>query len=298
MRITDLMIRSNILYDVQSTLRRIDKYHRELSSGKKVQYPSDDAVVATRVSGTESKLRELEQYKRNATHVENIMESYDSISQEVSAIYQRVRELLVRASNGTMSEDDRKAIAEELKEIMDHFANIANTQVGGEYIFGGVRTDVPPVQQEDDEWRIVLPPESAKKRSIQIFGMNVEYGLTVYDIFKARNGKNVFEMLKNAVDALERNDGNYIRNISLKDVDYLEKNAMENFARVGAVSRSLKLVNKRIEDLNFFHTEYLSKEADADLTEVVTKLSMQNAVLQAALKSGAMVLQKTLVDFV
>ncbi len=298
MRITDWMIRSNILYDVQSTLRRIDKYHRELSSGKKVQYPSDDAVIATRASNTESRLRELEQYKRNATHVKNIMDSYDSISQEVSAMYQRIRELLVRAANGTMSEDDRKATADELKEIMNHFATIANTQIGGEYIFGGVKTEVPPVQKENGEWKITLPPESAKTRSLQVFGMNVEYGLTVYDIFKTKNGKDVFELLKNAVNALERNDGDYIRNISLKDVDYLERNAMESFAKIGAVSRSLELINKRIEDLDFFHTEYLSKEMDADLSEVVTKLSMQNAVLQAALKSGAMVIQKTLVDFV
>ena len=298
MRVTDWMIRSNILYDVQSTLRRIDKYHRELSSGKKVQYPSDDAVIATRASNTESRLRELEQYKRNATHVKNIMDSYDSISQEVSAIYQRIRELLVRASNGTMSEDDRKATADELKEIMEHFATIANTQIGGEYIFGGVKTDVPPVQNENGEWKVTLPPESAKTRSLQIFGMNVKYGLTVYDVFKTKNGKDVFELLKNAIDALDRNDGDYIRRVSLKDVDYLEKNAMGNFAKVGAVSRNLELINKRINDLNFFHTEYLSKEMDADLSEVVTKLSMQNAVLQAALKSGAMVLQKTLVDFV
>jgi len=298
MRITDWMIRSNILYDVQSTLRRIDKYHRELSSGKKVQYPSDDAVIATRASNTESRLRELEQYKRNATHVRNIMDSYDSISQEVSAMYQRIRELLVRSSNDTMNENDRKAIADELREIMDHFATIANTQVGGEYIFGGVKTDAPPVQKVNGEWKITLPPESAKARGLQVFGMNVKYGLTVYDIFKTKNGKDIFELLKNAVNALDKDDGDYIRNVSLKDVDYLERNAMENFAKVGAVSRSLELINKRIDDLNFFHTEYLSKEMDADLSEVTTKLSMQNAVLEAALKSGAMVLKKTLVDFV
>ncbi len=298
MRITDWMIRSNILYDVQSTLRRIDKLHRQLSSGKKVSYPSDDAVVATRSSNILSRRREIEQYKRNVDHVRNILSSYDSISQEVSAIYQRIRELLVRAGNDTLKADDRKAIADELEKIVDHLANVANTQVGGEYIFGGFRTDKPPVEYTNGGWEITLPATSAGHKSVQIFGMNVEYGLTVNDIFRLDNGKSVFEVLKNAVTALRNDDPKYIREVALTDVDYLEKKAMSSFAKVGASDKSLELISKRINDLDFFFTEYLSKEQDADLTEVVTKLSMQNAVLQAALKSGAMVLSKTLVDFV
>ena len=298
MRITDWMIRSNILFDIQSTLRRIDKYHRELSSGKKIQYPSDDAVIATRASNIESRVRELEQYKRNVTHVRNIMNSYDSISQEVSAMYQRIRELLVRASTDSLKDEDRKAIADELREIMDHFATVANTQVGGEHIFGGVRTEKPPVEKVSDNWEITLPPESDIHRSVTMFGMSVEYGLTVTDIFKLGTGEDVFQVMRDTIDALESNDADYLRNVALRDIEYLEENAMRSFARVGATSRSLELVEKRIGDMDFFFTEYLSKEQDADLTEIVTKLSMQNAVLQAALKSGAMVLGKTLVDFV
>ena len=298
MRITDWMIRSNILYDVQSTLRRIDKLHLELSSGQKVRYPSDDAVIATRASNIDSRLREIEQYKRNIDHVNNVLDSYDSLSQEVSSIYQRIRELLVRAGNDTLKSDDRDAIAKELKKLLEHLANIANTQVGGEYIFGGYKTDEPPVVMKDGRWEIALPPESSGHRSVQIFGMNLEYGLTVNDLFRLENGKSVFEVLHNAIERLERNDGKYIREVALRDVDYLERKAMQSFATVGASSRSLEVVRKRINDLQLYFTEYLSKEQDADLSEVVTKLSMQNAVLQAALKSGAMVLNKTLVDFV
>ncbi len=298
MRITDWMIRSNILYDIQSTLRRIDKYHRQLSSGKKVQYPSDDAVIATRASNIQSRLRELDQYKRNVTHVRNVLSSYDSISQELSAMYQRIRELLVKASNDTLKPEDRKAIADEFREILDHFATAANTMVGGEYIFGGTKTDTPPVAKENGEWKIALPAESSQRKSVTMFGMSVDYGLTVNDIFKLDNGEDIFKAMKNIITALENNDLDYIKNVALGEVDYFEKKAMESFATVGATSRSLELVEKRIGDLNFFFTEYLSKEQDADLTEVVTKLSMQNAILQAALKSGAMVLEKTLVDFV
>ncbi len=301
MRVTDWMIRSNVMFDVQSTLQRISDYHKKLSSGKNVQYPSDDAVVATRASNVESRIREIDQYKRNVDHVSNIMNSYDSISQEVSAIYQRMRELLVRAANGTNSVDERNAIADELEGMMNHLASIANTQIGGEYIFGGVKTDQPPVQKVNGEWQIVLPREADEQRSLDILGMKFKYGLTANDIFRIDTGEDVFHVMKKIIDKIRNNDKGielYISNVGLKDVSYLEKRSMESFARIGAMSKTLELMSKRIGDLSYFFTEYLSKEEDADLTEVVTKLSMQNAVLQAALKSGAMVLQKTLVDFV
>ncbi len=300
MRVTDRMIRENILFDVQSTLQRISKYHLELSSGRKVRYPSDDAVIATRASNINSRMRELEQYKRNVDHVSNIVNSYDTISQEISSIYQRLRELLVRAANDTLSGDERRAIADEIEEIGEHLAEIGRTRVGGEYIFGGVRTDKPPVEKIDGKWKITLPPRSDERRSVNVFGMTFEYGLTAWDIFKTGTGESVFEILRNVVDKLrnEQNSTSYISNVAIKNVSYLERKTMESFARIGAISRTLELVGKRINDLNLFLTEYLSKEQDADLAEVTTKLAMQNAVLEAALKSASMVLGKTLVDFV
>ncbi len=300
MRVTDRMIRENIMFDVQSTLQRISKYHLELSSGKKVRYPSDDAVIATRASNIESRMRELEQYKRNVDHVSNIVNSYDSISQEVSSIYQRLRELLVRAANDTMSSDERNAIADEIEGIKEHLAEIARTRVGGEYIFGGVRTDEPPVEKINGEWTVTLPPESDLKRSVNVLGTTLEYGVTASDIFKTDTGEDVFQILRKTIEKL-RNDDNpaeYISNVSIKSVSYMERRTMEAFARIGSIARTLELVGKRIDDLNFFMTEYLSKEQDADLTEVTTKLAMQNSVLEAGLKSAAMVLGKTLVDFV
>lgn len=73
---------------------------------------------------------------------------------------------------------------------------------------------------------------------------------------------------------------------------------MEHFANVGSTSRMVEMISSRIDDLKLFNTEYLSKEQDADLTKVLTDLSMQQAILEAALKSASMAIQKTLVDFI
>ena len=50
MRITQPMIISQVLSDIKTVFERIARRHEELSSGLKVRYPSDDAIVATRAS--------------------------------------------------------------------------------------------------------------------------------------------------------------------------------------------------------------------------------------------------------
>jgi len=295
MRITNNMINERALFNIQNSLYRIARMHDKLSSGKEVQYPSDDAVIATRSSNISSRLRELEQFKRNVDHVNNFVQSYDTSLQELSDLYHRVRELMVRGANGTNTVDERNAIASELKALKEHFIEIANTRVGEEYIFGGARSELKPV---DEEGNIVTPIEANVKRKINALGYSVNYGVTVYDVFTLENGKTVFSTIDDAINALYEGNEKKLSEISLKEIGILERSVMEHFASVGSTSRMVEMISSRIEDLKLFNTEYLSKEQDADLTKVLTDLNMQQAVLEAALKSASMAIQKSLVDFI
>lgn len=295
MRVTNNMVSNNILSNIQNTLSKISKLHDQLSSGYRVRFPSDDAVVATRASNIDSSLRELEQYKRNMDHAESLINAYDSSLEEISSVYNRIRELLVKGANSTLSDDDRSAIAEELSKLKEHIRGIVNTKLGNDYLFGGYMTDTQPV---DENYNIVITPEASKHRFVNVLSYKIEFGITARDVLITENQKSVFDVLDNAYQALMKGDGQYISEISLKDLDYLERSVMDGFARVGATQKMAELVKSRIEDLNIFLTEHLSKERDADLSQTITELSMQQAVLDAALKSAAGVLRKTLVDFV
>lgn len=295
MRITNNMINDRTLFNIQQSLYRIARMHDRLSSGKQVEYPSDDAVIATRASNISSRLRELEQFKRNVDHINNFIQSYDTTLQELSEVYHRVRELLVRGANGTNTVDERNAIAAELSALKEHLIEIANTRVGDEFIFGGARSELTPV---DANGNILTPIEANVRRKANALGYSITYGITVFDVFVLRNGKTVFSTIDDAILSLQEGREIKLSEITLKEIDVLERSVMEHFANVGATSKMVEMVSKRIDDLKLFNTEYLSKEQDADLTKVLTDLSMQQAVLQAALKSAAMAIQKTLVDFV
>lgn len=295
MRITDKMISDRVLNNIQGSIKRIAKLHDQLSSGKMVRYPSDNAVVATRAAKIESRLRELEQYKGNVDYAQNILQSYDASLQEVSSVYQRLRELIVQSANGVLTADQRQAISKEIQEIKDHLIQIANTQVGTDYVFGGYESNKAPV---DEDGNIVLNPDSAKSRFVNVLGYKINYGLTVNDIFLTKSGVSVFKLIDMTVNALENNDQQMLAKGSLMSLDLLEDSVAKSLAQVGANQKMVEMVSSRIDDLDTFMNEYISNQIDTDLPKVLTDLSTQQAALTAALKSAANVLTATLVDFI
>lgn len=295
MRVTDRMTSDRVLYNIQKVIGQISKLHDQISSGTKVRYPSDDAVLATRSSNLDSRLRELKQYERNVNYAQSIVKAYDTNVQQVSEIYQRLRELLVQAANGTLTADQRQAIAQEIAQIKRQLIQIANTQVGSDYIFAGLQGSKPPVSEDG---QIQIKPEALQSRTTLVFGYLLEYGINVKDLFVTDGNQSVFSILDMTLKALERNEPRFISEVALASVNYLEKSVSENLAKIGAMERVVEAASNRIDELNIFMTEHLSQERDVDITEAVTSLSMKQAVLNAALKSAANLLRNTLVDFI
>jgi flagellar hook-associated protein 3 FlgL len=293
MRITNNMISDQVVNNIQTSLSKISNLSDQLSSGVKVKYPSDDAVVALRVYKTNNNQKEVDQYQKNIDYAKNMNQIYDSSMQELSAVYTKMKSLLVEAANGTNGDDERNSIINELEVMKDHVEEIANTQFNGVYIFGGTQTDSKPVVDGE----ISIPYESNVRKSTTVMGYKLEYGVTAYDVFSLGNGKNAFGIFDDAISAMKGGDEKTISDLALGQVPYLQKAVTDNTAKIGATSNSIEMISSRLDDLGSFMKEYVSKEQDADVVKVYTDLAMQQSVLNAALSTASDVLKKSLVDY-
>ncbi|MDK2945319.1 flagellar hook-associated protein FlgL [Geotoga petraea] len=293
MRVTSNLMNTQALNDIQNVLRRYGKLNEQLTTGKKVRYPSDNATVAARVSDLDSRIREVQRYKSNISLARSYTDMYDSSLQEMSSIYQRVKELSVRGANDSLSDEDRQAIVTEIDKINDHMKSLANSQVSGKYIYGGAESDKAPV---DKNGEIQTSPKANIKKSVSVGGYKVDYGLTVYDVFTTNSGTSVFKHLDRMKDAIASGNNNAIDR-EMGAIEDIQRSALKGLAEVGGNDRLLELSESRMEDFEQFNTEFLSKESDADLAKVLTDLSMQQVVMQSALKTTAKIIPPTLVDF-
>ena len=148
MRVTDGMIASNVMFNINQSYGRLDRLFEQIQTQKKISRPSDDPVVAMKGMFYRTNVVEIEQFKRNFSEAHNWIETTDSAIGEATKVMERVRELTVQASNETYDEGQLQAIAEEISQLKDHLKSIANSKVGDKYIFNGTNTLNPPITDE------------------------------------------------------------------------------------------------------------------------------------------------------
>ena len=92
-------------------------------------------------------------------------------------------------------------------------------------------------------------------------------------------------------------DINALRTTDLRNVDKNLDGLSQVRATVGATTNRLETALSRFEQVEGATQQQLSETEDADMAKVLTDFSMQQSVYQAALKSGANIVQASLLDF-
>ncbi len=145
MRISNDTLRSAFLAAMDDARRRVLETQKQVSTGLRINTPSDDPVAAARVAHLDSSLARLDQYQANvgfARHQLGLEE--EALSVAVGTL-QRIRELTLQANNSTASEADRQLIAGEIAEHRAALLAIANTtDVDGRHLFAGYSEATTP----------------------------------------------------------------------------------------------------------------------------------------------------------
>ena len=114
-----------------------------LSSGKRINSAADDAAGLAVLTKLEAALSGKEQAIRNAADGQGILQTAEAGVAEVSNILQRMRELAVRAANGTHSIAGREALQSEADQLTAEINRIAdNTSFNGQTPLSGANIDL------------------------------------------------------------------------------------------------------------------------------------------------------------
>ncbi|RNF38780.1 flagellin [Planococcus salinus] len=98
----------------------------KLSSGLRINSAKDDAAGLSISEKMRGQIRGLEQASSNAQDGISLMQTAEGALNETHSILQRMRELSVQSSNGTGTEEDRKAIQSEISQLTSEIDRIGN----------------------------------------------------------------------------------------------------------------------------------------------------------------------------
>ncbi|WP_368974622.1 flagellar hook-associated protein FlgL [Caldifermentibacillus hisashii] len=284
MRVTQSMLSNNMLRNLSNNYNKMGKLQDQLTTQKRITRPSDDPVVAMLGLGYRDSLNKVQQYSRNISEATNWLDSTDDAISQGVKVLQRIRELTVQASNGTYEEGQRGAIAVEVDQLKEQLETIAQTQVGGKYIFNGENTNKAPTAGDFSDGDIEL----------EIFdGIKLNVNTKGSELFKSVF--NTLDSLKSKLEDKTASDTDISGFLDTLDseIDHFLKIQ----ADVGAKQNRVDMMKDRLSSQETIATEIMSKNEDVEIEKVITELITQESVQRAALSVGARIIQPSLVDF-
>ncbi len=171
MRVTQTNLTSTFIEQIQKIRQEIALTQEQVSSGVRVNSPSDDPSRAGIVSGLNGTLSRITEHKQRIAYVTNMLSQQETLVSEANNLMIRASEIVTQAITETQGTDERAAMAEEIFALRDTMVQLANTQVYGKYIYAGAADDTAPFANQAltypwDEPGTTVTPSSADDPSL------------------------------------------------------------------------------------------------------------------------------------
>ncbi|WP_407307276.1 flagellar hook-associated protein FlgL [Desulfosporosinus sp. SB140] len=297
MRITSSMMSQDLLRNLQSAEEKMNNLQNQLSSGHRINKPSDDPVGIQNVMTFKSNIAAVTQWSSNAGEALQFMNTTEGALQNITSMLQRVRDLAVEGANGTLDASDQSAVADEVGQLTDQIKMMANSQVGSKYIFSGTATDQKLIPTDGTS------TTGANGNDITFeVGNNLNISVSVNGLKLFGDGTStsgsggVLDTLDKLSQALKNNDSTTVSNL-LGTIDNNISNVIAQNSDLGARINRVTAIQSQLDSTSLNLQTNLSSVQDADMAQTITDFTSQQNVYQAALSVGAKIIQPSLVDF-
>lgn len=201
MRLSTLYMYKQSSEAMTKRMSQSNEAYLRMSAGKTLLKASDDPTAATDAVKHQDALAKLEMYSNVRSRTRSALEFQDHILNGVGNLMTTtLKEKMVAAGSDAYSDDDRRALGEEIKGIRENLLDLANSRdASGRYIFSGFDTDTPAF----DENGVYQGGDEARRQTVAD-GTEMQTGHLGDEIFD-----DIFVLLDNAVTELSRDPINY-----------------------------------------------------------------------------------------
>lgn len=303
MRISTQMMYEQNMRGITNSQSKWLAYGEQMSTGLRVNRPSDDPIAASQAVVVSQAQEQNAQFKTARTFANQKISLEENVLSQVTTTVTAAQTSIVKAGNGSMSDDDRASMATELQGIRDQLMNLANSTDGnGRYIFGGYKTSEPPFDKTTGAYSggseaITQQVDSARTMVIAHTGTQVFDSISSNAV-KEPNGDtsqtNVFEMLDDAIAALKVpvGDDETAKETSQAALDKANRglrNSLNNVltvrAELGTQLDELDKLDALGDDRSLGLTQQMSDLVNVDWSSAISSYTMQQAALQASYKA-------------
>ena len=293
------------LSDLNSIEKRITQASQQLSTGYRINQPSDDPGAINAILAFQSQIDSVSQIQSNLSQATTTTNVADSALSSASNILNQLTSIAAHGANSTATPESRSSLATQVRGIEEQLVSIANTTFGGQYIFGG---DAATSQPYTFNWSVPggVVQNSTASATVGITnsdgGSLLVPGQTAQQIFDAKNSDgspaagNIFQNVYALGQALQNNDQAGVQAaatalqssvVQLGQSTTIVGNTL-NWLQQSSDAATSKLTNLR---------SYLSSVRDADAALAATNLTTAQTAEQAAVAAHGSLQIKSLFSY-
>jgi flagellar hook-associated protein 3 FlgL len=305
---TDSMLNQfNVLAAQQQNLQS------QVSTGLSVQAPSDNPTAMQNTLSYLANQSTQTQYSANIGTLQTRATSVDSVLQSLQTISSRAGEIATSAGGATASQSDLNNYADEVNTLINQVVNAANTKDSstGKYLFGGTASSSPPFTTTTDAngnvTGVTYNGNSSVNQAQIGAGMTASADIPGANtsgtgprglITDSASGADFLNHLISLRNDLTAGNTTAVANTDSANLQKDENNIAYQVANNGVVQNQLTAASSFATSNSQNLSQMISNSSSADLMNVMVQLSQAQTSYQAALQSGAKIMNLSLLNYI
>lgn len=266
----------------------------ELASGRRVNRPSDDPAAVAVLLANHSESSRVDQTISNLATVKGTLLTADSTLNSAVLALTRAITLGTQGATGTLSPDQRLALAVEVRGLRDQMLTLANVTYQGTYVFAGTAVASPPFVADSASPSGVTYQGDAGVASIDVGeGQSLPTNIPGDRLFAAPSA-DVFLALDHLIDALESSTGIEAATEEVQSA-FSYVNTQRTF--YGSMLNRIAMAETFLDRSKLQLAEQENSLAAADMEGAASRLVQASNTREVALGAAARVSQLSLLDF-
>lgn len=277
--------------EIREAERRYFDAHLKVTTGKRINAPSDDPSGTNFVLSARGLKSAAEQFTSNLGVAKQYLSFSAASLDDGHTLLREAYTIAVRANQTTVDPETRNGLALQVEEMQRRLVDIANAQgSGGQFLFAGQQSSTKPFavdsgnlifSGDNDEIRV----ETSANETLAVNTPGEQMFRKAYEALR--------ELATNLRSGATGSTESDIRNLQERMTDFRTEWSLAG-AKLNRVEEMVRSHDRRLDEL----VRQISDVEDIDLSLAILNYQKAQTAYAAALQVGSQGFQMSLMDFI
>lgn len=300
MRVSDILMSNTYLNGIAENKNRMNQLNQQIAGQTKIMKPSDSPTGTAKLIRLESKIAANDVYLNNIESsfgfVNETLRGMETIEREITNVLVKLVEV-----DNPINRQNLDHYANQLDNALNGILNAANISFDGKYLFAGTSFSQKPFELSGGGSEVSSnASDISGELKVKISdGSNLKINITGEELFgtisSAGTAKDIFNTIINIRDTLK--NGGYPDDADVQTVKEFHDKLLNKMSEAGLYYNTLDNTKALLENQKIELQTMISAEKDLDVAKAIIELQNYDYLLQVSYKMSAMILPKSLLDY-